>query len=843
MSRDRLLTAGLLLTLLACGGDPTGPPPPDGSPVATPLAVGDTIVGALGPADTLVLYTIRTDEPAEVALFIQSGNGVASIITDSVTNEILTFDFIDPDPAPGHLLLQRTGRVQTGPDRILQVQLRTAPVNLPSTLHLLVYRIDPAPEDRAADYVVGDTIRGETLANTADEDEFTFPATAGEELIAFVRGGAGIIPGGLRLDVLQPSGGVIASANTGPDDVELEGTSSEAFIAPVTGTYRVVIGQGTDATPEHPGTGSFAALIRRIDRAPESVPAVLAPGDTIAERIDFVGDVDEFTVPVVGDSIYNVFLQTLASADQPKLRATVIGAGDVTAAFSAAGDTALAGQFTGDFIATATGTITVRVVGAKDFVGLHRGRYRLFVYPINGAPETAAGVLAPGDSALEAIDYPGDVDRFTVSHPATDRVTLVLRRPNTQSDFLDLHWTLAGEPTYITCFRRENEAETGCGSGQLTTTTAVPVHVGNPALEITRFRGPYRLVAFPIDPAPEGRPAAIVLGSTVTANLDPVGDEDVYLLTYTEGTQLQLTATGGNGDTSDGFQFFFEDAGGNFLGGYADGLPSSTTRFNLPASGTYRFRVLGRTFGQEVRETGPYSFTMSLFPTAAEVVTGPIAPGDSITAEATQPIGDIDDFVLQGSPGTEVQVLVHSGQRLSVDAMVPGTNTLIRAGSSFVTGRLTLPASGKIGLRVSERRTFAGGLSQDGLGFAGPYSLAVHTIDRAPETVPAALVLGATTNEPLDVEGDVDEFTFSGAAGQQVTAQFSVPFGMDAALATVQLAIIDPGSGEVLRTAESYDGTVDSTGPVVLPHAGNYLVRVQCLDDTRGKGTYRFVIQ
>jgi len=100
MSRDRLLTAGLLLTLLACGGDPSGPPPPDGSPVATSLAVGDTVVRALGSADTLVLYTIRTDEPAEVALFIQAENGVASIITDSVTHEILTFDFIDPDPAP-----------------------------------------------------------------------------------------------------------------------------------------------------------------------------------------------------------------------------------------------------------------------------------------------------------------------------------------------------------------------------------------------------------------------------------------------------------------------------------------------------------------------------------------------------------------------------------------------------------------------------------------------------------------------------------------------------------------------------------------------------------------------
>jgi hypothetical protein len=847
VSRDRLVTAGLLLALLACGGDPSGPPP-DESPVASPLVVGDTVVRELTSADSMVLFTIRTDGPAEVALFMQAEAGASYTIIDSVTNELFDVNGFPPDPEPGHLLLTRSAPLRTKAGQVLLLRLFTPAARLPARLHLLVYPIDRAPEERAAQFPVGDTLRGETLANSADVDEFTFPASAGDELIAFVRGGEGIIPGGLRLDVFQPSGDIVASATTGPTDIELEGTSSEGFVAPVTGTYRIVVAQiATVGTPENPGTGPFTALIRRIDRAPEVVPATLVPGDTlVGERIEFVGDVDEFTVPVVGDSVYNVFLQTLPSDDQATLRATVIGAGEVPPALSAAGDTALAGQFTGDFTAPATGTLTVRVAGAFDMSALPRGSYRLFVYPVNRAPETAAGVLAPGDSAAEAIDYPGDVDRFLVSHPATDRVNVILRRPNTQSDYLDFHWPIAVGSQFIACYPREGETDSACATGLLITSSAMPVEVGSPRSEITRFRGPYRLVTLALDPAPEGRPAAIALGSTVTEKLDQPGDVDVYLLPYTAGTPIQLTGTGGSGTSTDGFAVSFEDPGGHFMPGYADMLPASTGRFTLPADGTYHFVVGGASSGQQLTETGPYSFTLSLFPTTAEVVTGPIAPGDSITAEPVQPVGDIDDFVLQGAAGAEVQVFVHDGGafKLTVDAMVPGTNTVVRAGSNFATGRLTFPASGKIGLRVYEPRTFSGALSQSNLGYAGPYSLAVHLIDRAPETLPAALTLGVVNNgEKLDFEGDVDEFTFNGAAGQQVTGTFSAPFGLGGALATGELAIIDPGTDEVLGTAQSYDGTVNSTGSVVLPHAGTYRVRVQGVQDTAGKGGYRFEIQ
>lgn len=848
MTRTRLPASSMLLVALACGGEPIGPRD-SVSPTATRIEVGDTVVQVFAVGDTIALFTIQPSEAVELTLFVQAeANAFGLTISDSLTEQALGFGAAPTDASPDHLTLRRSDVVSVQAGQVLLVRVRSFQPGSPGRLRVWVYPIHRAPEVLPSSIAIGDTLEGEDLVNSADIDDFLFDASAGAEFIAYIQGVPGVVPGGLALRVLSPAGDqVLAGATNGAGDVELDAQPTGRFVTSVAGKHRLAVGHFgvLEATTEFPGTGSYRVLLRRIDRQPEDVPAVLTPGDTLAgERIDFVGDVDEFQVPIVADSIYNLFLQTLASSDPADLQVTAHLAGSqIALAFSSAGDSALAGQFSGNFTAPASGVLTVRVVGQSDGQGLDRGPYRLFAYPVDRAPELAPAGLTAGDSVTETIEYPGDIDEFTLAPPSTGVVNLILRRSNARDEWLDLIWLQGSERVTLNCYPRQPGTESGCGSGRLSVSGPLPLTVASQLGATTGFRGAYRLVTLPIDTMPDGRPQQVAIGDVIAEALDPVGDMDVYDLTYSAGDLIELEGTGGVGTSSaDSFILLFVNPDGDWMPGYTGNVSGATGRFTLPSSGNYRIQILGASSGQIVTESGPYTLAIKPVGSAAENVSSPLTPGDSVTTESTDTPGDVDDFTISAPAGTEVVAFVRGTFRLLIDAVIPGTGTLIRSGANFNVGRLTVPASGQIGLRVYEQRSFSSGLQQSGFGFTGPYSIAVHQIDRAPETLGAVVTLGTTMDgEALDVEGDVDEFTFPGAAGQQVTGSISAPFALDRG--SVMLEIVDPANGNVLGTASSFDATVVSTGPVSLPATRTYLVRMRSPDSTEGKGGYRFAIE
>jgi hypothetical protein len=802
--------------------------------VPVPIALGDTVEGTFAPGDSVALYMIQPTEHVHLAVFIQAEQGgVTFTVSDSTSRETLSVDFVDEDSDPDHLTFARSVPIETEPGRILVVRIGRYQTAAAGRFRLWPYRIHLPPETVSSEMAIEDTLRGETLENSADVDEFVFSASAGDELIAFLQGEEGF--GGLSLDVLTEAGEKITGAAAGAD-ADLEAQPSGRFIIPANGAYRAVVRElSTRVIGGSTGAGGFRALIRRINRHPEHAPVILAPGDTLeTESIDFVGDVDEFQLPVIADTAYNVFIQTLPSANPTTLRITVLAADStVTGATSNAGDSALAGQFTGDFVAPPGGNLTVRVAGESDVGGLHRGAYRLFVYPVNRAPELSLAAVSAGDSVSESIEYPGDIDEFTVSPPGTPLLNLIVCRGNAQPDWLDLRYRVNGQTTILSCRPHEGEAVTGCGTAPFAVSIPTMVEIASQLGATTGFRGPYRLITVPIDPLPEGRPPQIAIGDVVTESIDPVGDRDEYQFTYSAGDLIEIHGSGGS--------FFFDDPSGQSMPGFADHLGTSTGRFTLPSSGTYRLTVGGASGGQDLGVPGPYTIAIGSVSSAAEIVTTPLHIGDSTTAEPISPVGDVDDFVLEGPAGGEVQVFLRGTTRLFIDAVVPGTSTLVRAGTRLATGRLILPGNGRIGLRVYEPRTYSGGLRDNGLGFSGPYAVTVHQINRASETLPSAISLGSTVNDVIEFEGDIDEFTFTGSAGQQVVGTLSAPFAFGGAY--VRLDIVDPATGDVLGTTSAHDGTVFSTGTVTLPSAGIYRVRVYGVDDREGKGGYRFAIQ
>ncbi len=843
MTPQRLLVGGCLVTVLACGGDTTGPG--DSVPSqAIPIVVGDTLVQAFAAGDTVARFIIRSAAPIDVAVFAQSELGNFALgITDSVTGELLGQGQAFQDPASGHLMLNRTNTVPVGDGRVLLLEVFSLQPNAPARVRLLVHRVNRAPEIAPNSFAVGDTIVGETLENIADIDDFVFQAAAGGEFIAYLQGEEGVIPGELILHVTSPDGTErLAAVANAAGDVELEAQATARFIVPEGGNYRVEVGYPgvLTVTPELPGTGSYRFVVRAIDRDPEHAPVLLAPGDTLTgEAIEYVGDVDEFQIPVVADSAYNVFAQMQGSSENAELQLTVVAGGqEIAFLTSSVGDTALAGRFTGNFTAAATGTVTVRVLCPSERLGIQRGPYRLFVYPVNRAPELVPASIAPGDSIAETIEFPGDIDKFTLSRPSTGVVNVILHRGATSAEWLDLTWSPAAGNETLNCYHTPPSTEAGCATGRVVLAGALPLTVASALGATTSFRGGYSLVALAIDTTPEV-PSQIVLNQTIQEELNPRGDLDIYQLPYSEGTLIELVGSGG-GTLNDPIDFSFEDPDGAFMGGYAGGFPINSGRMTLRASGTYRLRVSG---SATVAPT-PYTVEVRTVGSATEAASASLSPGDSVSSETINALGDVDDFLINAAPGTEVQVFLREGSfQLYIDPIVAGTNTLIRTGTQFNTGRLTVPGSGQVGIRIYEPRSFSSGLRDHGFSFTGPYSVSVHQIDRAPETLTAALTLGTTMDgEALDIEGDVDEYTFSGTAGQQVSASVSAPFALDVH-AEVMLELIDPSTGAVLGSAASFDGSVHTTGTISLPGTRTYMVRLSGSDSTRGKGGYRFIVQ
>ncbi len=126
-----------------------------------------------------------------------------------------------------------------------------------------VVRINRAPESAAADYTVGDTVRGEAIAKPGDLDEFTGTGTANEILIAGFRLTAPPVGSGfgLSLEIVDPAtGAVLTGQNTqvfGQQFFEFPG-----FVVPASGSFLVRI-RGTGLFGEDTTTAPYEFYVRR----------------------------------------------------------------------------------------------------------------------------------------------------------------------------------------------------------------------------------------------------------------------------------------------------------------------------------------------------------------------------------------------------------------------------------------------------------------------------------------------------------------------------------------------------------------------------------------------------
>src|SRR5438034_10368824 len=200
-----------------------------------------------------------------------------------------------------------------------------------------------------------------------------------------------------------------------------------------------------------------------------------------------------------------------------------------------------------------------------------------------------------------------------------------------------------------------------------------------------------------------------------------------------------------------------------------------------------------------------------------------------VRGETIDPAGDVDEFTLAAPVGAEYNAFVQAPRAVQLEVAPVSGPVLAVATSSgadtalftHATGRFQVSAAGTYLVRVA-------GTAPSQIADTGAYRLFLYPIDRRPEHVSAAITAGDTiSGEAIDLPGDIDEFTFSGVAGEEFNAFLQAQNGSPET--HLQLDVLD-GGGTVLRSAESLGSDTSLlrqvTGRFALAGAGTYRLRV-----------------
>ncbi len=716
--------------------------------------------------------------------------------------------------------------------------------------------INLAPEHGSPLAPLGTPIDGEKIDEYADVDEFRFSGTAGQELNVFVQA----LSSSARVEVKDFGGGVLAAAASSSSDTGLTDHGTGRFRLPAAGTYTLRVTAGLSLAD----TGAYRLLLYPIDRRPEHVPATVVIGDTVAgESVDLPGDVDEFAFTGPQGQQVNVFYQALGGPGAAVLRLELVSPTDSTlrAAVSFGADTTLLYRQTGRVTLPATGTYTIRVSGVLDGLGRDRGPYRFFVYPVNTKPESLPDTLAFGDSVFgESIAIAGDLDEFRVTAPDSSGANLVLQvGPDANGGTLTAELVNNASGTIVTQLFAYTPGSADLSGTLFLAPGVYTVRVqgygaaDGPSLAV----GSYRLWFYKFRAGPESVRDTIAVGDTVTGEaIDPVGDIDRFVFHGERGQHVNIALQGIAAANTGALQAFLSRSGQGFplaLVGTttaADSLGAhQTLRLDLPSTGWYYLGV--GTAGSPKAgfgDHGPYRLALTSQEIAPEHAGSALTPGDSVTTDGIDYLGDWDEFTATATAGRELGIIFESGATGPgypfVRAFDPATGDTL-AGTvgqgARLAGPFVVPSSGQVAIAVFEPPTVSFRMCYDAtcngvFRFVGGYKVRVIPIDRAPENVPAAYTVGDTVRgEALAPAGDIDEFTSSGTPGDTLSPWYHLTADPVPVGGLITLEVIDPTTGAVLvgkNVSAGYAWDFFSPGSFVVPPSGAFMIRV------RGSGTF-----
>lgn len=812
------------------------------------ITPGDTVTEALGSALDFDVFTLQAPPGSDVVVVPEAAGPAASglllrvLDAAHIDQEMTWFGAPPATVTTGRITIPASGAAR------LRVASNAIAPRYVGAYRLRAYAIDRAPESRGAALPSGAIVADEALRPSGDVDELTFTATAGEQINLFFRAAPVF-----RVELGRQNDALRTLFND-PADTALFTQSTGRLTLDTAGTYTVRV-RGPEAVAD---TGAYRLYLYRVNPAPEHVPAALTPGDTLSgERIELPGDVDEFTFTAVAGRGYRVSLQATDGRANTRLQAEVVdpSATVLKTVYSAGSDTALLGQSSGLITAAAGGTYRVRVATAAfdPFARSSAGPYRLLVYAIDPAPETAAATLALNDSVqTEALDVPGDIDEFTITVPAATAANLLLDA--TAAGIAARVIDGSGLEVAVAEYHSVGTGVSGRFSLQPGTYTlrVASMEFGDVAL----VTGGYGLRLYGFSLRPETAADTFAIGDTVQGEIiAPAGDADQFVFHASRGDRLTFMLQGLGPASPRGVSVSL--TGPTITSSIlwlSAPVPAATLsgqqvpRLEIGVTGWYTLTVEGGgSWGASAREANAYRFAVVRFSGPPEHGPGAIVIGDSL-AEQIDSLGDVDDFTLTGAPGQTFAAVFGTSApccaypRLGL--LTTAGDTLAELVGQFtrVSDPIAIPADGRVRIEILER-TYGFGYQ-----FTGPYRFQIVAVDTAPEGRPAAIAVGDTVLEAITTLGDRDVFVLSAAAGQVLRIYPCLLADPQPANTGLSFHVINPANGTVLAGggATVIAAACMSEQTFTVPPGGSVLVRVQASQSYSygvGAAPYRFVVR
>jgi len=284
-------------------------------------------------------------------------------------------------------------------------------------------------------------------------------------------------------------------------------------------------------------------------------------------------------------------------------------------------------------------------------------RFQFKIVPVNRAPEIAASGVALGDTVEgETINPLYDADIFTAHGDSGQTIAALVQPLGSQAGGISVYQEGGiGQQLYLMSAAPGEPMLSSMPmtlpvSGDWRFVVRSTEWQGHP-----RHRGLYRFWTIVRDTAPEHIAPALPIQTVVAGErMDNPIDVDAFTFHDTAGAELVALAEGPHR-----FMVAVRSPTDSLMAVMIDQDNDTTlyhhgTQFQLPATGTYKLRVESSWDAPWLAtDTGPYRIMLFRLNRQPEAVVATVALGDTIRGEALNPAGDVDEFTVTATAGTQ----------------------------------------------------------------------------------------------------------------------------------------------------------------------------------------------
>ena len=527
-------------------------PPPGVHPDS--FAVGDTISGeAIDRIGDVDVFRLRGTPGSMVDLLFQVPDGGLQHELQMTLNDGVTSNTVYSFGGDATLDAHASGRFVIPP--LGHAVIRVSGVHDgrggdAAPYRVYAYPINSSPEHIPAAITPGDTVIGEAVDHVGDVDEFTFPATAGQQFNGFLQASGASWSATLTLQVLGPDSRVRY-----PPALKARGADTSLFTRATRTLHRAGDGHVHGARrgfERSIGNGRWALPLSHLSGQPGSGDRPRGAGVRgqcgRPSASTCPGTWMEFHVVVPDSSDANLVLTPDSNAFNLPLQLVLIDSTHGTEVLSY--NAAEAGIPQQSFLTLAPGHYIVRVQGGYDSYSLYQGGYSIKFYKFSHKPETVSDTVAIGDTVVgEAINPPGDDDRYVLFGKKGQHVNLALEGQGAASpgSFYLSFANAPNGPYFFLYSPTSPDSLNAHRTNRIDLPVTGPYQIlvsGDRATFPLAAPGPYTLAVEPVPVGPEHAAATLAVGDSVTNEaIDYPGDWDEFTLTGTPGQSVAVSFT------------------------------------------------------------------------------------------------------------------------------------------------------------------------------------------------------------------------------------------------------------------------------------------------------------